>query len=218
MHINGLAAPQQTFEDISTPRNLTTAAGQSAAQDQRVEFGSAVVFESGDTATKNQSDLYGSNGRMREAFQEGAGEDGAEPNSAESAADSEDAALIEKLRQRDAHVRGHEMAHLMAADGQAQGTPQYTYQTGPDGRAYAIGGSVNISVTRTGDPEHDARQAETARRAATAVGDPSVQDSLTASEAQSMAGSARQRALNSYGGQDGYTRQPENSSSLGFMV
>lgn len=133
------------------------------------------------------------------------GSEAALGNTGSPAADPQDdpqnAALTEKLRQRDAHVRAHEMAHIMAAGGQAQGMPHYTYQTGPDGRAYAIGGSVNISVTGTGDPEHDARQAQVAQRAATAVGDPSARDSLTASQAGAMAQSAKQRALDSYAGQ-----------------
>ena len=269
MYINGLASTQQTFEEVSAPRGLTSAAGQSAIQDQKAEFGAAVVLESGGAA-EDQNGLYGSDGRMLDTLKERdaavrdaaraegeavggrqfvyqTGPDGrqyavgslahlvrrdgdkaaagAENPTADSAASSaaanapaaaqpgsEDAALTEKLRQRDAHVRAHELAHLMAAGGQAQGMPQYTYQTGPDGRAYAIGGSVNISVTRTGDPEHDAREANTARRAATAVGDPSTQDSLVAGEAESMAGSARQRALDSYAGQS------EERPGIGFMV
>ncbi len=134
------------------------------------------------------------------------------PAAADAQADPQNAALTEKLRQRDAHVRAHEMAHIMAAGGQAQGMPHYTYQTGPDGRAYAVGGSVNISVTGTGDPEHDANQAKIAQRAATAVGDPSARDSLTAAQAGAMAQNAKQRALDSYAG------QPENKPDLSLTV
>ena len=116
------------------------------------------------------------------------------------AMDSDDQALLSKLQARDAKVRAHEHSHIMAAGGQAQGLPQYSYQTGPDGRQYAVGGSVNISITTSGDAQASARQAETARRAALATGEPSVRDSLTAAQAGDMAARARQRAVDSYTG------------------
>ena len=112
--------------------------------------------------------------------------------------DAADAALLQRLEDRDAKVRAHEMAHVMAAGGQVQGLPQYTYRTGPDGRAYAVGGAVNISVSSSGDAESAARQAETARRAALATGETSTRDALTASQAGEIASRARQRALNAY--------------------
>ncbi len=103
-----------------------------------------------------------------------------------------------RLEDRDAKVRAHEAAHLNAAGSQAAGLPSYTYQTGPDGRAYAVGGSVNISISQTGDPEHDARQADTAQRAALAAGDASAADLNTAQQASGMAARARQRGLSQY--------------------
>ena len=102
----------------------------------------------------------------------------------------EDAVLLEKLKERDAKVRNHEAEHIMAAGGQAHGLPTYTYQTGPDGRQYAIGGSVNISMLTTGDAKHDARQALTAYRAAMATGEPSSQDMQTAMKARAHAAEA----------------------------
>ena len=97
---------------------------------------------------------------------------------------AEDKELLQKLQARDAKVRSHETAHIMAAGGQAHGTPTYIYQTGPDGRRYAIGGSVNISMLKTGDAEHDARQARTAYRAAMATGEPSPHDMQAAMRAR----------------------------------
>lgn len=117
----------------------------------------------------------------------------------------EDEALLQKLQARDTKVRGHEAAHVMAAGGQAQGLPTYTYQTGPDGRRYAVGGSVNISMLRTGDADHDARQANRAYRAAMATGEPSTRDMQTASLARDRAQEVSQRdrdaALSAYSNQ-----------------
>ncbi|MDL2314319.1 hypothetical protein LJC36_05000 [Desulfovibrio sp. OttesenSCG-928-C14] len=97
---------------------------------------------------------------------------------------------LRRLKERDAKVRAHEAAHVMAAGGQA-GSPTYTYQTGPDGRRYAVGGSVNISMLSTGDAEFDERQARRAGRAALAAGDPSPQDLRTAATAAARAMQAR---------------------------
>ena len=121
----------------------------------------------------------------------------------------DDEALLEKLQARDAKVRNHEAAHVMAAGGQAVGMPTYTYQTGPDGKRYAIGGSVNISMTTTGDAEQNARQANKAYRAAMATGEPSPRDMQAASRARANVMEAgrdmRQKALEAYTAQGGVT-------------
>lgn len=109
-----------------------------------------------------------------------------------------DEALLKKLQARDAKVRAHEAQHVMAAGGQTVGSPTYTYQTGPDGKRYAIGGSVNISILTTGDAESDSRQAKTAMRAAMATGEPSARDMQTAMRASGRAAQAQQKALEQY--------------------
>ena len=93
--------------------------------------------------------------------------------------------LVERLEARDAKVKSHEAAHIMASGGQA-GMASYTYQTGPDGKRYAVGGSVNISTMSTGDAETDAMRARKTQRAAMATGEPSAQDLKTAMQARSM--------------------------------
>lgn len=106
------------------------------------------------------------------------------PDGSELSAEDED--LVRRLEARDDKVRAHEAAHVMAAGGQA-GMPVYTFQTGPDGRRYAVGGSVSIAILATGDEAGDARRARRAYRAAMAVGEPSAQDMETASLALAKA-------------------------------
>jgi hypothetical protein len=67
----------------------------------------------------------------------------------------------------------------------------YTYQTGPDGRIYAVSGEVSISASYSGSPEEIIRQAETVRRAALAPADPSPQDRQVAAQAAAVAARAR---------------------------
>ena len=97
---------------------------------------------------------------------------------------------IQKLRARDAEVHAHENAHISAAGGLASAA-SFSYQSGPDGKRYAIGGHVNIDTSPGKDPHETLMKAERIRSAALAPGDPSPQDRSVASQASQMAASAR---------------------------
>lgn len=111
---------------------------------------------------------------------------------------------LQELKARDAEVRAHERAHMAAAGEHAVGGPQYTYQTGPDGRQYAIGGQVNIDTSaEPGDPEASEEKARQVRRAALAPGQPSAQDMQVASEASRLENESRMEGRREDGGPDG---------------
>ncbi|MEA3406213.1 MAG: putative metalloprotease CJM1_0395 family protein [Pseudomonadota bacterium] len=100
--------------------------------------------------------------------------------------------VINQLKARDAEVRAHEMAHQAAAGGYSTGGASYSYQVGPDGRRYAIGGEVSIDVSPVaGDPEATLQKAMVVQRAALAPAEPSSQDMKVASSAIQMANQAR---------------------------
>lgn len=100
--------------------------------------------------------------------------------------------VIDQLKARDAEVRAHEQAHLSAAGGHATGGASYSYQVGPDGQRYAIGGEVGIDVSPVaGDPEATLLKANVVQRAALAPAEPSSQDMRVASAAMQMASEAR---------------------------
>lgn len=99
--------------------------------------------------------------------------------------------VIEQLSARDREVRAHEQAHA-AVGGQYASSPTYTYQRGPDGVSYAIGGEVQIDTSPIpGDPEATLRKAEQIARAASAPAEPSGQDRAVAAQAAKMAQQAR---------------------------
>ncbi|MBC8286125.1 MAG: hypothetical protein H8E42_01490 [Nitrospinae bacterium] len=105
----------------------------------------------------------------------------------------EERRLLTELRSRDAEVRAHERAHLSAAGPYANGAPTFEFQTGPDGRQYAVGGEVSIdSSPVSGDPEATVRKAQTIKRAALAPRDPSAQDRQVAAQAAQLEAQARQ--------------------------
>lgn len=93
---------------------------------------------------------------------------------------------IAKLKARDAVVRQHEAAHLAAAGGMATSGASFTYQKGPDGVSYAIGGEVGIDMSPGRTPEETIARANRIRAAALAPADPSGQDLAVAAKAQQM--------------------------------
>lgn len=113
---------------------------------------------------------------------------------------------VAKLQTADQQVRSHEAAHLAAAGALATGGAQFTYETGPDGQRYAIGGEVNISVSEGRTPQETLQRAEQIRRAALAPADPSAQDLAVAAMASEMAAKARDQIaaeqVSAYSGQN----------------
>ncbi|EDP64428.1 hypothetical protein BAL199_26761 [alpha proteobacterium BAL199] len=93
---------------------------------------------------------------------------------------------VRELQARDAEVRQHEAAHA-AAGGQYAGSPTYTYQSGPDGRQYAVGGEVSIDTSPIrGNPEATIQKAQQIKAAAAAPADPSSQDRRVAAQADAL--------------------------------
>ena len=103
--------------------------------------------------------------------------------------------LVRDLATRDAEVRAHESAH-QAAGGGMVGAASYTYQQGPDGKMYAIGGEVSVSMKTGGSPEETIANAKQLAAAAMAAGDPSPQDHTVAASARVMEIKAQQQLAN----------------------
>lgn len=100
-------------------------------------------------------------------------------------------ALIDRLKTRDTEVRQHEQAHLAAAGGLAVSGAAYTYQRGPNGVDYAIGGEVHIDTSPGRTPGETITRARTIEAAALAPADPSGPDRAVAAQAQQMEQQAR---------------------------
>lgn len=99
--------------------------------------------------------------------------------------------MLQSLRQRDREVRTHEQAHMAAGGGLVTSGATYSYQQGPDGRRYAVGGEVSIDTSRPADPEDAIRKARQIARAALAPAEPSGQDYRVAARARLMEAEAR---------------------------
>jgi hypothetical protein len=103
----------------------------------------------------------------------------------------QDLDIIRQLSQRDDVVRAHEQAHS-SVGGQYAGAAQYSYQRGPDGVNYAVGGEVPIDVgTINGNPQATLAKMQIVQRAALAPAEPSSQDRRVAALASQQASQAR---------------------------
>ena len=104
---------------------------------------------------------------------------------------------VQDLAARDREVRNHERAHA-AVGGLYAGSPTYTFERGPDGINYAVGGEVSISLGAiSGDPEATIQKAQVVRRAALAPTEPSAQDRSVAARAVQIESQARVELRNS---------------------
>lgn len=125
------------------------------------------------------------------------GEDGPDPRAAEAAdtksareLSPEEEEAVRTLKARDREVRSHEAAH-QAAGGGLTGGATFTFETGPDGRQYAVGGEVSIDIGAHPDPEQNARKMRQVISAALAPLQPSAQDLAVAARARAALASTR---------------------------
>lgn len=107
----------------------------------------------------------------------------------------EEIAKLTKLKARDVEVRAHEQAHLSAAGGFATGGASFSYQKGPDGQSYAVGGEVGIDLSEESDPNATIQKMQTIKRAALAPASPSSTDRQVAAQAEVKESLARQEVL-----------------------
>ena len=113
------------------------------------------------------------------------------PEEQQTAEERQQQQVIQKLSARDREVRQHEMAHKAAGAGITGGV-SYSYESGPDGRMYAVGGEVSIDTSAVSDdPRATLEKAEAIIRAAMAPAEPSSQDYRVAASARAMAAEAR---------------------------
>ncbi len=119
---------------------------------------------------------------------------------------------LAELKARDREVRAHEAAHSAAAGSLTTGGPQFTFQRGPDGRLYAVGGEVSIDTSPVaGDPQATIQKAQRIRAAALAPANPSAQDRSVATQATRLEAQARREL------QQARTERIHNATSSQFI-
>lgn len=100
---------------------------------------------------------------------------------------------VERMRQIDRTVRQHEQMHVTVGGSLVTSGPNYAFETGPDGKRYAVSGEVGIDTSPGRTPEETVPKAQQIRRAALAPPDPSPQDRRVAATASAMEQQALQQ-------------------------
>lgn len=129
-----------------------------------------------------------------EAKKADADQDAAKPKSPAAGKEltAADRQLIAELQMADRTVRAHEGAHK-AVGGELVGGATYSYQTGPDGRRYAIGGEVSIDSGAEREPPATITKMRRVIAAALAPAEPSAQDRAVAGQARATMAAAEQQ-------------------------
>jgi hypothetical protein len=98
---------------------------------------------------------------------------------------------IKALKRRDQEVRSHELAHD-AVGGAYTGAPAYSFEVGPDGKKYAVGGEVSVDLSPIkGDPRATITKMQKVYAAALAPANPSIQDTRIAGSAAKLIAQAQ---------------------------
>jgi len=131
------------------------------------------------------------------------------------ALDAEARQQVNDLKKRDAEVKAHESAHMASGGDIVQGGATYEYQTGPDGKMYAVGGEVKIDISPERTPEATIRKMQQVRRAALAPAQPSGTDRAVAAQASQIEALARmERTQKAPEGGNGNNPAADSESSL----
>ncbi|MHA7879833.1 MAG: putative metalloprotease CJM1_0395 family protein [Saccharospirillum sp.] len=168
-------------------RNLNRASERPARQGSQKDASGAATTAPTDTSDP-PSERTRADANNQEASSE-AGESGngqSDRGSQAQVKQQQDIELIRELAQRDREVRAHEQAH-MAVGGRYAGPMSLVFETGPDGRRYAVAGEVAIDTSAVpNNPQATIDKAEQIRRAALAPAEPSAQDRKVATQAIQM--------------------------------
>ena len=132
--------------------------------------------------------------------------------------DPEQQSVIVQLKARDREVREHEQAHIAASGGLSVSGPVYSYQKGPDGQHYAVGGEVQIDTSPGRDPAETISKAQRIRAAALAPAEPSGQDRMVAQAASRMEQEARQQLRVEQADQTGNARSSAQKLQQAYQL
>ena len=197
---------------IDTPERIQeVTAAQISSETQPTDDNAAFASISPEAIALYEAEQTGTNTTQTNDEQTGREQTGAGTN--QELTPQEQQQLAE-LKQTDAQVKAHEHAHKSTAAGLTTSGPNYEYETGPDGKKYAVAGDVNVSYQKSSDPEVNLKNAQQLKAAALAPADPSSQDRKVAMQADREIAQARQEIME----EQNQTEEEEETSAAGSMT
>lgn len=137
----------------------------------------------------NEAGEGSESGEARETGEDGGAAERGVSNEAELSEGEKE--MVRELQARDKEVRAHEAAHMAAGGGVVKSGATFSYQQGPDGKRYAVGGEVQVDTSRESEPEATLQKMQQVKRAALAPASPSGQDRSVAARATKIMMEAR---------------------------
>lgn len=178
--VGKLAVGQENIEARNTPFKPVEESTETARQTNRTGTSERAAEAESRVGTERG---LGPSAQSEDDAQE---QDRLNKDAQEAEQQDKDQQVIQQLAERDREVRAHEQAHS-AVGGQLAGSPSYTFERGPDGVSYAVGGEVSISSgVVPGDPEATLANARIVQQAALAPAEPSPQDRRVAADAAQL--------------------------------
>lgn len=196
--VNSRSAAANTTDDVAVANNSTQ-----TNQVKQTDENSTKIQETPTTYNTNQENTSSDNSNTQSDASDTPVYTGEEMLAAMDKKSTEGKTLteeeqkqVDELKARDAEVKAHEQAHIAAGGSYVRGGVSYDYQTGPDGKKYAVGGEVSIDTSPVeGDPQATINKAQVILKAALAPAEPSGQDKSVASQARQMMASARKELM-----------------------
>jgi hypothetical protein len=183
-----ILALQETDESDASARRKSQAEPSSDGRQSSAESDQDQAQSSGSAALKSANTQLPANpaSSAQEATQQTETDDDANGDGLTEAEEKQ----VQELKQRDREVRAHEQAHARVGGAYAS-APTYTFQQGPDGKRYAVGGEVQIDTSTERTPEATIRKMRVVISAALAPAEPSGQDLKVAQQARSQLSEAQ---------------------------
>ena len=164
-----------------TPRGIATASRVAGRVDPLNGNADSVSVGSVSSVSEESSGVYSEREILAGKLQ-----NGSDGTAGANGLDDSERQMVQDLAARDREVRSHESAHAALLGRYAVGGPTYSFQVGPDGKAYAVGGSITADVGRESTPEATAAKARIIARAAMGGGASSGADRSVAAAANRM--------------------------------
>jgi len=193
------AAPSISTDDTNTSSFSEQGSGESARPNESVIPENSQSIQPNQEASPGRIDVSegaqpniasdggaGDEGKVDEQPFTGLPEESRAPKEQASGLSADELAVVKELSSRDQEVRTHEQQH-QSVGGQHAGSASFSFQTGPDGVQYAVGGEVSIDVSAvSGDPRATIDKMRTVQAAALAPAEPSSQDRSVAAAASRL--------------------------------
>ncbi|NQY62691.1 MAG: hypothetical protein HRT38_03025 [Alteromonadaceae bacterium] len=177
-HIDFANLRKQAEENSTSIGNSTEKHSDSSSDSQQQASNSEENKEEQNQAQANEAGAIRGDGSIA-----GENESVNEASNKEKSKQRLEERQIQSLKQRDREVRAHEQAHA-SVGGSSTGAPSYTFQVGPDGKKYAVGGEVSVNTSSvSGDPRATITKMQKVYSAALAPANPSSQDYRVAASA-----------------------------------